>query len=302
MKPVFFEFLRRYPRLGLAAADLAGATRYRLGRAVAGEDFSTREDWERLLGPLPASRVRRIQRLQAGRMRRLHVLERLLKKEGFCGLTSLYEWKNADFILDPLSRGQPVIVGSWHVGPLFGFPLGLAAFDAPLTMILHQKVSGAFPDRWELVFTGQGRAASVEAFKRGTARLKAGGLVAMALDNFDLDSDCLPVSCFGLDLRLRRGFAALARSARARVVPLALQWLPDGRLRFEAQAPLATTLEPAGDREEFERAVLHEFAQRLDTYMREHPEDMDPRRVGRFVNAWKRQHGLPHDPAAPGRG
>ncbi len=296
------EFYARFPRLCLQASARIGRARYRLGLAQAGRDYSPRDHWEKLLGPIGARECRRIQRLQSGHTRSTRLLERILKREGCCGFRSLYEWKDARYILDPLSEGKPVIAGSWHVGPLFSFALALAGLERPLTLLVHQPIPGDFPSNWDLIFTGQGRAATVEAFKQSAARLRSGGLVAMALDNFTTEEDGAPGRCFGMDLRLKRGFAAMARASRARVVPVALRWLPDGRLRFEAQPPLETTLRAPEDREEFELAVVREFGDRLDAYMRAHPEDLDPGRVARFVNAWNRLNGLPHEPPGPGRG
>lgn len=286
-----YSLARRSPATGLRLALACGRLRFSLGRAKPGEDFSAREDWLKLLGALSEKHLRRLQKEQSARTYAGRILDYLLKHESNKALHSLVVWENRETLTAAGREGKGVLIGACHVGPLLGFALAMQVLNEAIIAIIHQPIAIEFSDIWEPVFTGEGKGASVRAFREGVKRLKSGGLVFMAADVFTTDQDSLPASAFGLDLKLMRGFAAMSRASGAPVVPVSVRWMPDGRLRFEAHSPLGASAGPADDPESFERAVVAEYGAWVDAHMRTWPEELEPERVNAFIKAWTRLKG-----------
>lgn len=285
------RFLLRRPAWGMKLADFGARSSWRLHLGDARRKACGPAEWETLLGALTPEEARRYSMEQIAQCRKVLFLEQALKRAEPGTLAGMRRWVHPERITQPLAQGRPVIAAGWHVGPLYGFAFGLMALERPLTLLLHKPVHGLVPEDWEVIATDTGEAGGVVAFRQCTARLRKGGLVAMACDNFAGPETGLPVSVFGIHLYLKRGFAALSTATGAAIVPVSIQWEDGGRLVYEALPPLASADGDRSDREIFETRVVREYGERLDAYMRAFPYDLDPQRVRVFVRAWKREHG-----------
>lgn len=291
-----FPLILRQPRLGLALADLLRRIQYRVHPGRDQRNLTSRGDWEKLLGPQSRDWLHEVRCEQFRNVQRSFLVEKYLKRAPLADARKLVRWEHFERIRAPLDEGRPLIVALWHVGPLFASALGLRVLDRPVSVILHRKVTGEIPEGWELIYTERGRAAGIQAFRKGVARLKEGRPLAIACDVFCRDGDRLPARVFGLDLELRRGFAAIARVSGAIIVPVTIRWSGTSTLVYEALPPLKSSDGDRSDREAFELAVISEYARTVDAYMRLRPYDLDPRRVGLFIQAWKRIHKEQYNP------
>ncbi len=281
----------RYPRLGIWCADLVHRVQYGLNRGGVKRNLSSRSDWRKLLGRNAPIKVSAIRYQQSRNRFREELLERILKKAEPRHARRLAEWKHIERLRRPLEEGRPVIIALWHMGPVFACPLGLLDLDCPLTILLYNPITGILPENWELVFTAEADSSRVQAFKKCRGQLKAGRPVVIACDVFTREESSLPAKVFNMELSMKRGFAALARSSGAMIIPVSIEWKGRNRLIFEAHLPLKSTEGNRSDREGFEAAVVREFGERSDAFMRAHPYGLHPRRVDMFVNAWNRLHG-----------
>jgi lauroyl/myristoyl acyltransferase len=190
-----------------------------------------------------------------------------------------------------VEQGRPVIIALSHIGPLQASVLALLDLHRPVTFLLYRSLSGILPEGWELCFTDEKGSSRVQAFKRCREKLKAGLPVAIACDVFTREDVGVPVTVFDMELRIMRGFAALARSSGAMIVPVSIEWEGRNRLLFQAHPPLKSTDGDRSDREGFETAVLREYAAHIDQFMQTHSYELHPHRVELFLNAWNRLKG-----------
>ena len=147
----------------------------------------------------------------------------------------------------------PMIVATFHIGPI----LGLGVLSDRLqgeTLSLRGTLIGG---------TDQQRAAT---FHRAIERLRQNGFVILALDPHEAHRIAAPF--LGRTLQLARGPFAMARNARAPIVPLVARW--DGR---EIELIVGEPLPLLDD----EQALAAAAAQWLENYLREWPGELSAR-------------------------
>lgn len=99
--------------------------------------------------------------------------------------------------------------------------------------------------------------------------LSENGIVAMQGDR-DFDNTGIALPFFGREAFFPRGPLRVAMASGATVLPAFIVRVPDGRYRAVVEAPLA--IETSGDRDEALRENLRRYAELLERYVREYPE------------------------------
>jgi KDO2-lipid IV(A) lauroyltransferase len=99
--------------------------------------------------------------------------------------------------------------------------------------------------------------------------LSENGIVAMQGDR-DFDNTGIALPFFGREAFFPRGPLRVAMASGATVLPAFIVRVEDGRYRAVVEAPLA--IETSGDRDDALRENLRRYAELLERYVREYPE------------------------------
>lgn len=292
----------RHPRVGLAMAEAGAWLRWWSGCWSFRDRKSLPTGWVGLFAPMAPSRARRLSLGYAVHCAKNALLWKLLKRGKTSAISGMIKWKHLDRIRQPLEDGRPVIIAGWHVGAWFVLPLALRTLDRPLTLLMLGKSDLKPPADWEVLSTAEGGEGGVVAFRRCVQRLRTGGPVAMICDIYTDSGSGLPVTVVGVDLHLRRGFAALSRATGALIVPVSLRWDKGCRLVCEALPPLSSSEGDRSDRESFEARVIAEYGERLDAEIRARPSSVWPPKLGTLMEARNRQAMEVRAPVLPGVG
>lgn len=171
-------------------------------------------------------------------------------------------------------RKGPAIVALWHHGVPGMAPLGLQCIGVPSLI-----VSRSGPSDWlerllskdmKIVVSGDsGQGALV--LKESLDRLKAGGVVAMAIDGGD-GKLAIPLSFLGRRLMLARGIAVLSRLAGAPIFPALATWgTADWSLDFRLFDPVATPAVDSMAPGAWEREAVAATVRRFEAIVRSTP-------------------------------
>ena len=159
----------------------------------------------------------------------------------------------------------PMILGTFHIGPT----LGLGALSERLqgeSLVLRgtqfplDRASRANVDA--IAGSDQQRAAT---FHRAVERLRQNGFVILALDPREAQRIAVPF--FGGTLQLARGPFAMARVARAPIVPVVARWEGEGIELVFGEALVGSD----------ETALAAEAGRWLEGYLRESPGELSYR-------------------------
>ena len=155
----------------------------------------------------------------------------------------------------------PCILGAFHVGALHATGMALEQMEHA---VLGFREGDFVPLRApaEVRRVGVDEQQRARSFHAALERLRAGGIVLLALDV--APGAAIPTQCLGRDLQLARGAFALARLARAPIVPFAMRWTAQG-----AEAHLGTPLVA-----ESEGELAQSAASWLEAYLRERPTEI----------------------------
>lgn len=255
-------------------AELLGRVRLRFLPDSGSFPTPSRRTLQKFLGPLSREAVRRLRVDFAGKAERRRLMEEMLRSGWYQPLTSLVKWERVERILDPLAAGQPVVAVTWHAGPFAALGVGILELNQPTTLLVSHAEQFAPSDLWESLVIAD-RDGGALAFRKGVARLRAGGIVALAGDRYTHDPEAEEVSLLGSPIRVLRGFASMARLGGARVVPVRAKWGSSGELRFEALQPLEPGNQPGASREQRDRAMVLKFMEVVDQSLRARPSEID---------------------------
>lgn len=233
------------PRFSLVLAGLTGKASAPFRRV------STRE----VRGLYPTLSER-----EAARLLR-HVLAMELRSKLLAGfrernLLALVRGLDLDEAVTP-----PMILATFHVGPLFALLAALAHFETPVYVM--RRLRGSQHGAAELL--------------RGLKALDGGGVVAVPVD--PTRAATITVQFFGKPLVLARGAFSLARISGVPVLPVLPVWRG-----YEASAVFGEKLHaPSGMAVEAAERFLAEGVIRwLEDYLRHHPEDIGIRTLRIF--------------------
>jgi hypothetical protein len=164
----------------------------------------------------------------------------------------------------------PAILLAWHVGAAMALGAALACAEVPaLGMRKNASVGPGGPVDVAAI-TGA-RETRSRAFARALARLKAGGLVAVAPDVSDV-AITTGVPCLGRSVSLARGPFALARLTGAPLLPAVARWNEAGRIDVVLGPALG--MDRAGPPALVEASGAASAAHWFDAYIREHPQEL----------------------------
>jgi hypothetical protein len=264
----------RFPRLAFALAQAYGVLRYRFKHPESLTNAERKATWVRLTGSDDLRQIGRLRMRRCGRLQQRRVLEHVLASGHYESLLPLVRWNHAERIRDPLDAGEGVIAVTWHTGPFAALGMGLTTIQPPVTYLLSWDVELSPDSGLELLKVSEGKGGAA-AFGKCVSRLRKGGIVGMTGDAFSADAASIEVRLLNSTFRLGRGFAALSRASRARVVPVDVQWSKGGDLVFTAHPALPTTLTSPDDPDAFEKGAVQEFAAETDSHLQAHIEDVD---------------------------
>jgi hypothetical protein len=205
----------RHPALALSVASILGRLRNRLSRR-----WPSPEQVRSLFPHLTHRAASRVAWSIGGLEARNRILAACIRRAGLEPVRPLVRTPPAFASLRP-----PLILGTFHVGAVHAFGPALERLPGPVLALRHGPLYSPRPPV-EIVTTegdGQQRAAT---FQRALAHLESGGFVVLALDV--VPGSGLPTSCLGRTLELARGPFALARLAKAPLVPLVARWRRGG--------------------------------------------------------------------------
>lgn len=241
---------QRWPGLTLRAADLLAPTsRQRLG-------IPSADELRALLPHLSPTEARAV----SGSILRSEVRQNVLiywwVRSGRPGLRQLIREVHVPALPKP-----PLIVGTFHLGPLTALGAALETSIGPVFASVERRRVGASAATRERRRT--------RTFYESARFLRAGGSVVMPLDPFVASSFRVPF--FGGTAPIARGAFALSRITGAPIVPMVARWRGT-RVELVAGTPLA-----AADGPEREQALAAETARWLEDYLRASPEEISLR-------------------------
>jgi hypothetical protein len=193
---------------------------------------------------------------------------------GMRRVAMLLDWQadhGGNAILRP---GAGTVILACHVGAFFG-----------IRAALHAAGRDALTLRELPLDTAADRAA---ALKRGLECLQRGGLVVASMDGPGGTSTG-EVECLERSIVLRRGPFALARLARAPLVPVACAWTEAGRIDVRVGNALDVASVGASPGE-IETRMAAAAARWLDRYLRADPHELWPSTLTYFLAAPQTGH------------
>lgn len=177
---------------------------------------------------------------------RAQLVEGWVRRDGFAPFRRLVRQNEALTQLRP-----PMILGTFHIGPTLGVGVLTERLNGE-TLVLRGSVGS----------TDQERAAT---FHRAIDRLRTNGFVVLAFDPYEAQRIAVPF--LGRTLQLARGPFAMARIARAPILPVVARWAGE-----EVELIVGDPL-PAGD----EQAMAESAGRWLEGYLREQPGELSYR-------------------------
>ncbi|MFN2484183.1 MAG: lysophospholipid acyltransferase family protein [Candidatus Limnocylindria bacterium] len=185
-------------------------------------------------------------------------------------------------VIEPIFHGGPVVLVTAHLGNFEPMGHWLAAYRLRVVAPVEEIRPRALFD-FLLARRGGGRGA-LEVIPLSSARhrlvaaLKAGDAIALVADR-DLEGNGLRMPLFGHATTIPMGPAALALLTGARLITgRSLRIGPD---RFEIRGEVLEW-QPSGDRRADVAALTARIAARLESYIRERPEQW----FGAFQQIW----------------
>ena len=216
-----------------------------------------------LFAGVPAVTATAMAGLMSGARYQNRALVEIARRRGVSLLRDLVDPASLDGLRALL--GSPAILVAWHVGP----PFGLAgAFEAVglHVLLLRKTLSYGTTPTLEVAAVDGGGSDRSAAFRLALARLRAGGVVLIAVDVGEA-SQTAPVPCFGRARSMARGPFALARLTGVPLLPLAARLDDDQRVRVSMGAPLAG----AGLGDALEASLAAGAAAWLEGFVRDAP-------------------------------
>ena len=171
-------------------------------------------------------------------------------------------------------RKGPAIVALWHHGVPGMAPLGLQCIGVPSLI-----VSRSGPSDWlrrllsrdmKIVVSGDTRQGAL-ILKEALDRLRAGGVVAMAIDGGD-GKLAIPLPFLGRRMMLARGIAVLSRLTGAPIFPALATWgNADWSLDFRLFGPVAMPPVNSMTPDAWQREVVAATVRRFESIVRGTP-------------------------------
>lgn len=166
----------------------------------------------------------------------------------------------------PAHLRPPAILASFHLGPFFG--LGGTLARLPGDVVAMHRGAPVRERSVALRSTGHDRWDRARAFERTLAHVRGGGFAYVTFDAVAEGYDIATIDVPLLDgtVTLARGPFALARLAKAPIVPLAARWSRDTIV-----VTYGEPIPPSDD----ERAMALAAARWLDAYLRARPGESE---------------------------
>lgn len=256
-----------YPALGITVSESLGWLANRLAlygiRPVQLHEF---------FPDLPPARLGQVARRITAREMRNRALERLAERDGFDRVLPLVREDGLREILGRSARKQPVILGTFHLGPLVAISAALAKLEVPALLIRAGPGIPVPPPLEVALLQDEDRGPAV--LRRALARLDDGGIVVVALDG-GVGSRTGSAACLGRLLRFGRGALTLARMSEAPLVPAIVRWLTRPRLlTVQVFEPLPKPACPSGYDASVEDCLAEVVAAWLEQYLRANPDQI----------------------------
>jgi lauroyl/myristoyl acyltransferase len=160
----------------------------------------------------------------------------------------------------------PAIIGTFHIGPTHALGAAIERLPGEVLVLRRRAYAPAQARNVQVAETGGGEELRARAFHRAVGHLRDGGYVLLPIDPAEGARVAAPF--LGRSLMLARGAFALARVARAPILPVVTRWRG---LRMEIHCgPL---IEP-GDSEE---RLAEQAAAWLESYLTAAPGEVAPR-------------------------
>ncbi len=161
---------------------------------------------------------------------------------------------------DPLTLRAPLILATFHLGPLPALGALVQRLPGPAGILMN--ASGVPQRRAKLLGAEGSEAQRVGAFTEAVRILRDDGFVLVVVDGFG--SARLPVRLFDREASISAGAFRLARLGGAAMLPIAVRW-QGGGVRFDTGEPIVPG--EAG-------AMAADLAAWLEGYLRRHPEEL----------------------------
>lgn len=268
------------PRAGLGLAGGVG----RLASRLAGYASSPDEVGALFPELSPARRVRIAREIAAGVFKN-RALRRLVQVGGLERLAPWVRWQGVERLQRLREKQEPVVLITWHMGPLLGIAAGLLRLKMPVLVIRATPVYRP-PPNIEVCLTWNRPELGRQAFERAVGRLRAGGMVILAVDGGAVSTR--PVVVLGRPTVFASGAAKLARMTGATVIPIITHWGSRGAvIDVVVDDPLPSPRLSRGAERAFENALLAEAAKRWEVHIRAAAEELHPQTVERLLTVPK---------------
>lgn len=160
----------------------------------------------------------------------------------------------------------PAIIGTFHIGPTHALGVAIERLPGEVLVLRRRAYEPAQAKNVQVAETAGSEEQRARAFHRAVGQLRGGGYVLLPID--PQEAARVPAPFFGRTLLLARGAFALARVARAPILPVVTRWRS---VRVEIHCgPL---IEP----EDSEEAMAAIAAGWLESYLAGAPGEVTPR-------------------------
>lgn len=242
--------VHRSPHFALRGADLLAPATRPFRRAPAADDLC------RIFPDLSPARASALAAHMLRVDTRSEVLATWVRRHGRGAVRGLLR-----STVPPILPPPPLILGTFHIGPVHALGAALESQPAPL---LALRSSTPVPEGG-----ARGEQKRAAKFYQAIEFLQRDGLVLIALD--PQHATRIHVPFFDGTLRLARGAFALSRITGVPIVPLVARW-SGTRIDVVVGEPLT-----AGGGPDLERSLAASAARWLEAYLRESPSEISLR-------------------------